>query len=104
VLAKYVREDHLLTLEEAVRRFTSRAAWRVGIADRGVIRAGMKADITIFDSATIRDVSTYDDPSHYSEGIRHVFVNGQAVVSEGKITDARPGQVIRGPGYRGAGL
>jgi N-acyl-D-aspartate/D-glutamate deacylase len=104
VLAKYVREDHLLTLEEAVRRFTSRGAWRVGIADRGVIRAGMKADITIFDSATIRDVSTYDDPSHYSEGIRHVFVNGQAVVSEGKITDARPGQVIRGPGYRGAGL
>ncbi len=104
VLAKYVREDHLLTLEEAVRRFTSRAAWRVGIADRGVIRAGMKADITIFDSATVRDVSTYEDPSHYSEGIRHVFVNGRAVVSEGKITDARPGQVIRGPGYRGAGL
>ena len=104
VLAKYVREDRLLTLEEAVRRFTSRAAWRVGIADRGVIRAGMKADITIFDSATVRDVSTYDDPAHYSEGIRHVFVNGQAVVSEGKITDARPGQVIRGPGYRGAGL
>jgi N-acyl-D-amino-acid deacylase len=101
VLSKYVREDHVLTLEEAVRRFTSRAAWRVGMADRGVLRDGMKADITIFDSAAVRDVSTYDDPSHYSEGIRHVLVNGQAVVSDGKITDARPGQVIRGPGYRG---
>ncbi len=101
ILAKYVREEHLLTLEEAIRRFTSRPAWRVGISDRGILRPGMKADITIFDSATVRDVSTFDDPAHYSEGIRHVFVNGQAVVADGTITDARPGQVIRGAGHKG---
>lgn len=103
VLGRYVRDEKLLTLEEAIRRFTSRPAWRVGIADRGVLRPGMKADITIFDSATIRDVSTYQDPAHYSEGVRHVLVNGQAVVANGRITDARPGQVIRGAGYRKAG-
>ena len=60
----------------------------------------MKADITIFDPATIRDVSTFDDPTHYSEGVEHVLVNGKAVVSDGKITAERPGQPIRGPGYR----
>ena len=100
ILARYVRDEKLLTLEDAVRRFTSRAAWRVGISDRGILRPGMKADITIFDAATVRDLSTYADPSHYSTGIRHVIVNGQAVVSDGKMTDARPGQVIRGRGYR----
>ncbi len=100
ILAKYVRDEKLLTLEEAIRRFTSRPAARVGIADRGILRPGMKADITVFDSATVRDVSTYQDPAHYSQGIRHVLVNGQAVVRDGAITAARPGQVIRGPGYR----
>jgi len=100
ILAKYVREEHLLTLEDAVRRFTSRPAARLGIGDRGILRPGMKADVTIFDPATVRDLSTYADPSHYSEGIRHVLVNGQAVVADGKMTDARPGQVVRGPGYR----
>ena len=99
ILGKYVRDEHLITLEEAVRRFTSRPALRVGVTDRGILRPGMKADITIFNPATVRDVSSYIDPTHYSEGIRHVFVNGQAVVANGAITDARPGQVIRGPGY-----
>jgi N-acyl-D-aspartate/D-glutamate deacylase len=100
ILAKYVREERLLTLEEAIRRFTSRPAWRVGIADRGLLRPGMKADITIFDPGGIKDMSTYEEPAHYSQGIRYVLVNGKAVVSEGKITDARPGQVIRGAGYK----
>jgi N-acyl-D-amino-acid deacylase len=100
VLGKYVRDEKLITLEDAVRRFTSRPALRVGITDRGILRPGMKADITIFNPATIRDVSTYIDPTHYSQGVDYVFVNGKAVVSGGKITSERPGEVIRGPGYR----
>ncbi len=100
ILGKYVRDEKLITLEEAVRRFTSRPAARVGITDRGLLRPGMKADVTIFDPATIRDVSTFVDPTHYSVGIPHVLVNGRAVVSNGKITNERPGQPIRGPGYQ----
>ena len=103
VLGKYVRDEKLITLEEAIRRFTSRPAARVGLADRGILRAGMKADITIFNPATVRDVSTFVDPTHYSQGIEHVLVNGKAVVSGGKITAERPGQPIRGRGYRKLG-
>jgi N-acyl-D-aspartate/D-glutamate deacylase len=73
----------------------------MGIADRGLLRPGFKADVTIFDLARVRDRSTFTDPTHYSEGFQHVLVNGQAVVSNGAITDARPGQVVRGAGYRG---
>jgi N-acyl-D-amino-acid deacylase len=101
ILSRYVRDQHLLTLEEAIRKFTSRAAWRIGATDRGIIRPGMKADITMFDPVSVRDVATFEDPAHYSTGIIHVLVNGQAVVDQGKITDARPGQVVRGPGYAG---
>ena len=100
ILGTYVRDEKLVSLEDAVRRFTSRPAARIGITDRGLLRPGMKADITIFDLAQVRDRSTYTDPTHYSEGIRHVLVNGQAVVRDGRITEARPGQVIRGAGYR----
>ena len=100
VLGKYVRDEKLITIEEAVRRFTSRPATRVGLADRGILRAGMKADITIFNPATVRDVSTFVDPTHYSQGVEHVLVNGKAVVSGGKITSERPGEPLRGPGYR----
>lgn len=100
VLGKYVRDERLITLEDAVRRFTSRPASRLGIADRGLLRPGMKADVTIFDPATVRDVSTFVDPTHYSVGIRHVLVNGRAVVSNGTITGERPGQPVRGPGYQ----
>ena len=100
ILGKYVRDEKLIPLEDAIRRFTSRPAMRVGITDRGILRPGMKADITIFNPATVRDVSTFVDPTHYSQGIEHVLVNGVAVVSAGKITDGRPGQPIRGRGYR----
>jgi N-acyl-D-aspartate/D-glutamate deacylase len=100
VLGKYVREEKLLSLEEAIRRFTSRPAARVGIADRGVLRPGFKADITVFNPDTVRDVSTFEDPTHYSHGIEHVLVNGKAVVSGGKITAERPGEPVRGPGYK----
>jgi dihydroorotase/N-acyl-D-amino-acid deacylase len=102
ILGKYVREEKLLTLEEAVRKMTSRPATRVGLSDRGILRPGMAADITVFDPATIRDVATFQDPNHYSEGVKYVFVNGKAVVAEGKITAERPGRALRGPGYRKA--
>jgi N-acyl-D-aspartate/D-glutamate deacylase len=103
ILGKYVRDEKLITLEDAIRRFTSRPAMRVGITDRGILRPGMKADITIFNPQTIHDVSTYVDPTHYSVGVEHVFVNGKAVVSGGKITDQRPGEPIRGPGLKKTG-
>jgi N-acyl-D-amino-acid deacylase len=95
ILGKYVRDEHLLTLEEAIRKMTSKAADRVHLADRGVLRPGMKADITIFDPATIRDVSTFEDPKHYATGVKHVLVNGRAVVTDGRITAERPGRPLR---------
>lgn len=100
ILGKYVREERLLTLEEAIRKMTSRAATRVGLADRGILREGMMADITVFDPATIRDVATFEDPNHYSTGVKWVLVNGRPVVADGKITAERPGRPLRGPGYR----
>jgi N-acyl-D-amino-acid deacylase len=100
ILGKYVRDEKLLTLEEAIRKMTSRPAARMGLLDRGLLRPGMAADLTIFDPATIRDIATFEDPNHYSVGVRHVFVNGRAVVSNGVITDERPGRPLRGPGYR----
>jgi dihydroorotase/N-acyl-D-amino-acid deacylase len=100
ILGKYVRDERLITLEEAIRKMTSRPATRVHLNDRGILRPGMAADVTVFDPATIHDVSTFEDPTHYSVGIRHVVVNGMPVVADGKITDARPGRALRGPGYR----
>jgi dihydroorotase/N-acyl-D-amino-acid deacylase len=100
ILAEYVRTEHIMRLEEAIRMMTSQAASRVGITDRGILRPGMMADIVVFDSAAIQDVATYDEPLHYSVGIKHVFVNGRPVVLDGRITDERPGKALRGPGYR----
>jgi dihydroorotase/N-acyl-D-amino-acid deacylase len=99
ILGRYVRDEHLLTLEEAIRKMTSKAADRVHLPDRGLLRPGMMADITVFDAATIRDVSTFDDPKHYAAGVKHVFVNGTRVVADGAITAARPGRPLRGPGF-----
>jgi len=100
ILAEYVRQQHAMGLEEAVRKMTSQAASRVGITDRGILRPGMFADIAIFDPATVKDVATYNDPLRYSAGVKDVFVNGRPVVLDGKITDERPGRALRGSGYR----
>ena len=100
ILGKFVRDEKLLTLEEAIRKMTSKAAARVHLNDRGLLRPGLAADITIFDAAAIRDVSTFEDPKHYSTGVRHVFVNGRRVVADGVITAERPGRPLRGPGAR----
>ncbi len=102
VLAQYVRTEHTMSLEEAVRKMTSFAASRVGIMDRGILRPGMMADIVVFDLAATEEVSTYQDPLHYAAGMKHVFVNGKPVVLDGKITDERPGRALRGPGYKRA--
>jgi N-acyl-D-amino-acid deacylase len=95
VLSQYVREEKLLTLEEAVRKMTSFAASRAGLRDRGILRAGMKADVVVFDPARVRDLSTYEDPHHYSVGVSHVVVNGTAVLRDGTMTGALPGRVLR---------
>jgi dihydroorotase/N-acyl-D-amino-acid deacylase len=101
ILGKYVRQDGVLTLEEAIRKMTSQAAIRVGITDRGLVRPGLMADLVVFDPATVADRATFEQPNRYSVGIRHVFVNGRAVLADGAITNARPGRALRGPGYRG---
>jgi len=95
VLARYVREQKLLTLEEAVRKMTSLAASRARLADRGIVKNGMKADLVVFDPATVRDVSTYEDPHHFSEGVSHVVVNGTPVLQDGNMTGALPGRILR---------
>ena len=101
ILGTYVRDEKLLPLEEAVRKMTSLPASRMRFADRGIVRPGFAADLVAFDPASVRERSTYADPLHYSEGIPYVLVNGRLVVDAGRITDARPGRILRGPGYRG---
>jgi dihydroorotase/N-acyl-D-amino-acid deacylase len=100
ILGKYVREEKLLTLEEAIRKMTSLPASRMRLPDRGILSPGMAADLVAFDPETVRERSTYADPLHYSEGIAYVAVNGELVVDGGKITAARPGRALRGPGWK----
>jgi len=102
LLGKYVREEQVLTLEDAVRKASSAVATRLGIHDRGVLKEGLKADVIVFDEKTIKDLATFEDPHRLSVGVKHVFVNGVAVLSEGAHTGAKPGQVVRGPGWSGA--
>ena len=99
ILRKYVREEHKLTLEDAIRKFSALAAQRMRFADRGVLKAGMYADIVVFDPATIHDVATFDNPNQLSQGMEYVLVNGVPVVDQSKMTGALPGKVLRGPGY-----
>jgi dihydroorotase/N-acyl-D-amino-acid deacylase len=96
ILGYYARDQHLFTLEEAVRKMTSLAASRAGFRDRGLLRKGMKADVVVFDPKTIHDVSTYEDPHHFSEGISEVIVNGTPVLRDNAMTAALPGRVLRG--------
>jgi len=100
ILGHYVRDEKLLPLEEAIRKMTSLPAARAGLQDRGLLRPGMAADVVAFDPARVRAVATYADPLHYSAGIPYVAVNGRLVVDGGKITAARPGQALLGPGTK----
>jgi len=100
VLRKYVREEHKLSLVDAIRKFSALPAQRMRLTDRGVLKQGMWADIVIFDPTSIRDLADFENPNQLSQGMNDVLVNGEAVVEEGKMTGARPGKVLRGPGYR----
>jgi N-acyl-D-aspartate/D-glutamate deacylase len=99
VIAKYVKERHVLTLEEAVRKMTSWPATRMRLSGRGTIREGQWADVTIFDLATLQDNATYDEPTRAPSGIDWVLVNGVVVIDHGRHTGAKPGKVLYGPGY-----
>jgi N-acyl-D-aspartate/D-glutamate deacylase len=103
VIAKYVKERRVLTLEEAVRKMTSWPATRMRLANRGVIREGTWADVTIFDLAALQDRATYERPMEYPVGIEWVIVNGAVTIDHGKHTGAKAGQVLYGPGRAAAG-
>ena len=100
ILRLYVRESHVLSLEEVIRKFSALPAARMRLADRGVLKAGLAADIVVFDEHAITDRATYAEPNQLSVGMRYVLVNGVPVIEEGRETLRLPGRVLRGPGYR----
>ena len=102
VLGQYVRDEGIIPLEDAVRKMSGAVAERLLIGDRGLLRPGMFADVVVFDPATIHENATYEKPLQLSTGVREVFVNGVEVVREGRHTGAKPGRIVRGPGWRGA--
>jgi N-acyl-D-amino-acid deacylase len=99
VLRKYVREDKVLSLPDAIRKFTALPAQRMRLTKRGVLKQEMWADVVIFDPATVRDVATFENPNQLSQGMEYVLVNGVPVIDQGKMTGALPGKVLRGQGY-----
>jgi N-acyl-D-amino-acid deacylase len=98
LLRKYVREDKVLTLEDAVHRLSGLPATNLGLEGRGFLKEGMYADVTVFDPATIADTATYEKPHSYAVGMKHVFVNGVQVLRDGEHTNATPGRAVWGPG------
>jgi N-acyl-D-amino-acid deacylase len=102
LLGKYVREENVIPLEEAIRKLTSLPAENLKLVRRGALMQGNFADIVVFDPATISDHATFDQPHQYATGMRHVFVNGVQVLRDGEHTGATPGRALRGPGWKGA--
>jgi dihydroorotase/N-acyl-D-amino-acid deacylase len=100
ILGRYVRDEGVLGLEEAIRKMTSAVADRVGLRDRGLVREGHRADLVVFDEAGIAEVASFTDPHRLSQGVRYLFVNGIAVIRQGAYTGALPGRFLRGPGAR----
>jgi N-acyl-D-amino-acid deacylase len=100
-LGHYARDLALLPLEEAIRRLTSLPAHNFRLRDRGVLRPGACADLVAFDPVRVRDLATFEHPHRFAAGMEHVVVNGQPVLRDGRMTDARPGRFVRGPGWRG---
>jgi dihydroorotase/N-acyl-D-amino-acid deacylase len=100
ILGRYVRDEHLLTLEQAINKMTGLSAQKVGLRERGELREGYFADITIFDPKTVMDRATFEIPNQYPDGIRYVIINGQISVDEGKRTPTLSGRVLRGPGVK----
>ena len=100
LLGKYVREEKVISLEEAVYKLTSLPALNLKIQKRGALKNGYFADLAIFDPATIQDNATFEKPQQYATGMVHVFVNGVQVIKDGEHTGAKPGRVVRGPGWK----
>jgi N-acyl-D-aspartate/D-glutamate deacylase len=100
IIHKYVEQEHKLGLEDAIRKFSALPAQKMRLPDRGVLKQGMWADVVVFDPAKVRDLATFDNPNQLSVGMQYVLVNGVPVISEGKMTNALPGQVIKGPEAR----
>jgi N-acyl-D-amino-acid deacylase len=100
ILRKYVREEHKLSLEDAIRKMSALPAQRMRLTDRGVLKTGMWADVVIFDPASVRDVASFENPNQLSQGMEYVLVNGSAVIESGKMTGALPGKVLRGAGHQ----
>ncbi len=98
LLGKYVRDEKVIPLAEAIRRLTSLPATNLGLEGRGAIREGAFADLVVFDPAKIADRATFAKPHQYAVGVQHVFVNGQQVLKDGEHTGAKPGRAIYGPG------
>lgn len=101
LLGKYARDEKIIPLEEAIRRLTSFSAENLGLKRRGSLKPGHLADIVIFDPESIQDHATFEKPHQYSTGVHHVFVNGTQVLKDGEHTGAKPGRVVRGPGWQG---
>jgi N-acyl-D-amino-acid deacylase len=101
LLGKYVRDEKVIPLEEAIRRLTSLPATNLKLQKRGALKAGHFADVVVFDPATIQDHATFEKPHQYSTGVKHVFVNGVQVLKDGEHTNATPGRFVRGPGWKG---
>jgi N-acyl-D-amino-acid deacylase len=100
LLGKYVRDEHVIPLEDAIRKLTSLPAATLRVKERGRLAPGYFADVVVFDPKTIADRATYEKPHQYATGMRHVWVNGVQVLKDGEHTGQKPGQVVRGPGYR----
>jgi N-acyl-D-amino-acid deacylase len=100
LLGRYVRDEKIIPLEEAVRRLTSLPAANLKLNRRGALRPGFYADLAIFNAGTIQDHATFEKPHQLATGMAHVFVNGTQVLDNGRHTGARPGRVVRGPGWR----
>ena len=100
VLGQYTVKEKLISMEEAIRRMSSLPAANLSIRNRGSLKTGYFADLIVFDPTTVQDLATYDNPKQYAQGMKHVFVNGKQVLSNGEHTGAKPGRVVRGPGWK----
>ena len=98
MLGKYVREEKIVTLPEAIRRMSALPATNLELDHRGFLQKGMFADVVVFDPATVADRATYEKPQQYAVGVKDVFVNGEQVLKEGEHTGAKPGRALWGPG------
>jgi N-acyl-D-amino-acid deacylase len=101
LIGKYVRDERIVSLQEAIRRMTSLPAANIGVFQRGELREGYYADVIVFDPGQVRDNATFEDPHQYATGMWHVFVNGEHVLKNGRHTGAKPGRFVRGPGWDG---